>query len=138
MSSLFNFCVLIILWLIEVKTPLTGSRWHKKLPINSLMLCTSTSFWVLRTPKSLSKHFFQPFFKLFCSFQSFFSKKSTEKRQFRGTPSGSQPALRSRKNHFFCSFSDIFCWFWLVLRQEAKSLVGLTGRHNYCITLGNW
>ena len=29
------------------------------------MLCISTSFWVLRAPKSWSKHFFQPFFNLF-------------------------------------------------------------------------
>ena len=45
-------------------------------------------------------------------------KKSTKKRQFWGTPSGSQsafacwPSLRSKQNmkktH---SFSDVFCWF---------------------------
>ena len=29
------------------------------------------------------------------------AKKSTEKRQFQGTPSGSRPALRSRQNQFF-------------------------------------
>ena len=35
-------------------------------------LCISTSFRVLAAPESWSKHFFQPFFDLFCSFQSFF------------------------------------------------------------------
>ena len=35
------------------------------------LLCILTNFWVLRAPKSWSKHFFQQFFNLFCSFQSF-------------------------------------------------------------------
>ena len=49
------------------------------------------------------------------------SKKSTEKRQFRGTPSGRRPAfacrpvLRSKQNtkqkHFFLFFFRRFCWF---------------------------
>ena len=42
------------------------------------VLCISTSFWVLHAPKSWSKHFFQPFFNLFCSFQSFFSDFTAE------------------------------------------------------------
>ena len=53
------------------------------------MLCISNSFWVLAATKSWLKHFFQPFFKLFCSFQSFFSdftaeinKKWTKKHDF--------------------------------------------------------
>ena len=47
------------------------------------------------------------------------SKKSTENRQFLGTPLGSQPAfdcqpaLRSKQNMkkktFFCSLSHVFC-----------------------------
>ena len=36
------------------------------------VLCISTSFRVLAAPESWLKHFFQPFFDLFCSFQSFF------------------------------------------------------------------
>ena len=88
------------------------------------LLCILTGFWVLRAPKSWSKHFFsrfQPFLfisKLFHRNQSKNAeniKKSTEKKQFWGTTSGSQPAfacqlaLRSRRNHvFFCSFSDVF------------------------------
>ena len=32
------------------------------------MLCISTSFWVLRAPKSWLKHFFQPLFNLFCNY----------------------------------------------------------------------
>ena len=40
--------------------------------LNTQMLCISTSFWVLRAPKSWPKHFFQTFFNLFCSFQIFF------------------------------------------------------------------
>ena len=49
------------------------------------------------------------------------TKKSTEKRQIWGIPSGSlpafacQPALRRRqklkKTGVFCSFSDVFQWF---------------------------
>ena len=42
------------------------------------LLCISNSFWVLRSPKSWSKHFFQQFFNLFCSFQSFFSEFTAE------------------------------------------------------------
>ena len=41
-------------------------------------------------------------------YSTIFIKKSTEKRQIRGTPSGSQPALRSRKISLFCSFSDFY------------------------------
>ena len=61
--------------------------------VNTWMLCISTSFQVLAATESWSKH------KK--------SKKSTKKRQFRGTPSGSRPAfacrpaLRSRQNHIF-------------------------------------
>ena len=53
------------------------------------VLCISTSFRVLAAPESWSKHFFQPFFNLFCSFQSFFrdftaeiNKKQTKKSKF--------------------------------------------------------
>ena len=41
-------------------------------------MCISTSFQVLRTPESWSKPFFQPFFNLICSFQSFFSDFTAE------------------------------------------------------------
>ena len=44
--------------------------------------------------------------------------KNNQKRQFQGTLSGSRPAfacrsaLKRRQNQvFFCSFSDVFCWF---------------------------
>ena len=36
-------------------------------------MCISTSFWVLRAPKSWSNYFFSAVFNLFCSFQTFFS-----------------------------------------------------------------
>ena len=32
------------------------------------LLCISTSFWLLRAPKSWLKHFFQPFFSRFSTF----------------------------------------------------------------------
>ena len=42
------------------------------------LLYILTSFWVLRAPKSWSKHFLQPFFNLFCSFYGFFSDFTAE------------------------------------------------------------
>ena len=48
---------------------------HKKCLLPPLMtshlLCISTSFRVLAAPVSWSKHFFQPFFDLLCSFRSY-------------------------------------------------------------------
>ena len=49
------------------------------------LLCISTSLWVLAAPKNWLKHFFQPFFNLFWSFETFY--------------------------FFFGSNSDVFCWF---------------------------
>ena len=52
--------------------------------------------------------------------------KSTEKRQFRGTPSGGrpafacQPALRSRQNHFyFVHFQTFFVDFSREITEKA-------------------
>ena len=42
------------------------------------VFCFSTSFQVLRAPESWSKPFFQTFFNLLCSFQSFFSDFTAE------------------------------------------------------------
>ena len=95
---------------------------------NSELLCILTSFWVLRTPESWLKYFFSGL-NLFCSFQMFFSdfssenkkkvwkntvssysERSTDERQIRGTPSGSQlayecqPALKSSLKTVFQTF----------------------------------
>ena len=66
-----------------------------------LLLCILTRFWVLRAPKSWLNYFFS----------AVFNKKSTKKRQFRGTPLGSwpacacRPALRSRQKHVATNYS---------------------------------
>ena len=57
------------------------------------MLCILTSFWVLRAPKNRSKHFFQPFFNLFCLFPSFFSDITAEINKKR---------LKINKKMWFC------------------------------------
>ena len=49
--------------------------------------------------------------------------KSTEKRQFWGTLSGSRPALRSKQNHvFFCSFSAVFVDFSCEITEKCLKL----------------
>ena len=45
---------------------------------DSPVLCISTSFRVLRAPKSLLKYFFSAGFNLFCSLQTFFSDFTPE------------------------------------------------------------
>ena len=63
------------------------------------LLCISTSFWVLRTTKSWSKH------------------KINQKNNFEVPPQGViqllhvDQLLGVDKTTFFCSFSDVFCWF---------------------------
>ena len=49
------------------------------LVLRKRLLCISISFWVLQAPKSWSKHFFQPFFTLFCSFHTFFTPEISKK-----------------------------------------------------------
>ena len=68
---------------------------------------TENDFWQKKTCEYVNME------SLLCISDIYFFK-STEKRQFWGTLSGSRPALRSKQNHaFFCSFSAVFCWFQL-------------------------
>ena len=64
------------------------------------VLCIWTSFRVLAAPESWSKHFFQPFFDLFCSFQSFFSDFTAEINLFQ--PFEWQTGLSNP--HYTCQF----------------------------------
>ena len=66
---------------IQKTSPVLGSIYHMQfLLIRCVvrLLCISTSFRVLLAPESWSKHFFQPFFNLICSSQSFFSDFTAE------------------------------------------------------------
>ena len=79
------------------------------------LLYISTSFWVLRTPKSWLKHFFRPFFSLFCSFQSFFSDFTPEIKcfdQLLGAHS-TQKLVEIHNNH----------WSYLLMSHKDLSLV---------------
>ena len=62
------------------------------------MLFIPTSFWVRRTSKSWSKHFFSHFSTIFVHFKPF-SVISWRSQQ------------NIKKKHFFCSFSNGFCLF---------------------------
>ena len=61
-----------------LKHLLIGLNINARILMKDWVLCFSTSFWVLRARKSWSKHIFQLFFNLFCSFQSFFSDFTAE------------------------------------------------------------
>ena len=57
------------------------------------LLCISTSFWVLRAPKSWLNYFFSAILNLFCTFQTFFSDFTAEINEKR---------LKKNKKMCFC------------------------------------
>ena len=78
-SSLLLSSSQLLLWGPQVLTGKIKLKGRIQIIINKQwLLCISTSFWVLRAPKSWSKHFFQPFFYFFCSIQTFFSDFTPE------------------------------------------------------------
>ena len=119
-------------------------KWVDEMDIKQKKACITETYVVYfyqllgaACTRKLVKLLFSSVFDLFLYFSPFFITKSTEKRQLRGIPSGSQPAfacqpaLRSRQymqKNVFCSFSNVFSRFqtwnhwkrWKINKQGWK------------------
>ena len=100
-------------------------KYHEIETVMGGLLCIMTSFWVLRAPKSWSKHFFSAVFNLFCSTAGQNTQQSTI-------------ILEQHLNAdlllsvFFKCYCMLVTFFFILTKKDVKTLkmMILTSKHH--------